>query len=184
MAGKLTCVVGPMFSGKTTWLIEALRGAESEASCLVVTHASDNRYTSDLEICTHDRRKAAAQKVACLADVSPALLERHAAVFVDEGHFFPDLVEFSDRWATAGKRVYVAMLKGTFRREPFSNAARMFSVAEQLIDLPMDCNGCGQKNAASFTMRSSSEQAELLVGGAEIYSAVCRSCYFASNPAL
>lgn len=182
MTGQLTCVVGPMFSGKTTWLLETLQSTEKGAKCLVITHATDNRYTNELVICTHNRRTAKAQKVNSLSEIPQSEVDAHAAVFIDEGHFFQDLVEYTDQWATLGKRVYVGMLNGTFRREPFTGTARMFSIAEKLVSLKTDCSLCGEKGNAGFTQRKIADEKELLVGGEDLYAAVCRRCYFAILP--
>ena len=182
MPGQLVCIVGPMFSGKTTALIDILHGAEKDASCLVLTHESDNRYTNELVICTHGQRKMAAKKVALLADVPQTEIDRHDAVLIDEGHFFTDLVPCADAWANAGKRVYVSMLKGNFRREPFTNAALMFSIADRIVDLQTDCRVCGEKGTGCFTQRTVADDQELLVGGADIYTTACRRCYFAIHP--
>ena len=71
-------------------------------------------------------RRCAAQLRGALAR---CLTRRHAApcpqvVGVDEGQFFPDLVEFCDSMANAGKQVVVAALDGDFLRQPFGDILR------------------------------------------------------------
>lgn len=44
---------------------------------------------------------------------------RFDVVSIDEGQFFPDVVEFAERCANAGKVVIIAALDGDFRRKPF-----------------------------------------------------------------
>ena len=40
-------------------------------------------------------------------------------IAIDEGQFFPDIVDFSEELANKGKVVIVAALDGTFQRKPF-----------------------------------------------------------------
>jgi thymidine kinase len=42
---KLTLVTGPMFAGKTSYLMSAIRDADSKR-VIVATHASDTRFTN------------------------------------------------------------------------------------------------------------------------------------------
>ena len=44
-SGELTVVTGPMFAGKTTWLLQELaRLDEENKKCLVLRPVIDNRY--------------------------------------------------------------------------------------------------------------------------------------------
>lgn len=55
-----------------------------------------------------------------LADVPQLLVNQHDVIGVDEGQFFPDIVEWCDMQAQKyGKIVVVAALDGTFQRQPF-----------------------------------------------------------------
>ena len=61
---------------------------------------------------------------------------------VDEGQFFPDLVEFCEDMANAGKVVIVAALDGTFQRKPFPGVMELVPLAESITKLTAVCMRC------------------------------------------
>ncbi|CAM4553948.1 unnamed protein product [Lepidochelys kempii] len=49
-----------------------------------------------------------------------------AVIGIDEGQFFPDIVEFCEAMANAGKTVIVAALDGTFQRKALEHPETWF----------------------------------------------------------
>lgn len=78
-----------------------------------------------------------------------------------------------------GKKVIVAALDGTFQRLPFGKILNLVPLAESVTKLQAVCMVC-QADAA-FSRRIGKETEVELIGGAESYEAVCRSCYFNVN---
>ena len=56
-------------------------------------------------------------------------MKDYDVVGIDEGQFFPDVVEFCDGAANLGKTVVVAALDGTFERKPFGNIVSLIPLA-------------------------------------------------------
>ena len=56
-------------------------------------------------------------------------MKDYDVVGIDEGQFFPDVVEFCDEAANLGKTVVVAALDGTFERKPFGNIVSLIPLA-------------------------------------------------------
>lgn len=84
-----------------------------------------------------------------------AIYERAKAcnvVAIDEGQFFPDLVEFAERLANEGHVVIVAALDGTFQRKPFGSVLELIPMAEKVDKLSAVCIDCGRE--AAFTRRT------------------------------
>lgn len=79
-------------------------------------------------------------------------------------------------WAQEGKIVVVAALDGTFQRKPFGNVLELVPVAEKVTKLSAVCMICCKKDA-HFTRRRTSETKIEVIGGKEMYQAVCRGCY-------
>ena len=52
--GYLKLIIGPMFSGKTTALIDIYNNIKNKSSAIVINHASDKRYTDKNELVSHD----------------------------------------------------------------------------------------------------------------------------------
>lgn len=104
---------------------------------------------------------------------------QYDVVAIDEGQFFPDIVEVSERLANEGVVVVIAALDGTFQRKPFGHILSLVPMAEQVTKLSAVCIECG--NEAAFTRRTVDSQEVELIGGEESYKPVCRACF---DPAL
>ncbi|NWW92233.1 KITH protein, partial [Rhynochetos jubatus] len=103
-----------------------------------------------------------------------------AVVGVDEGQFFPDIVEFCEGLANAGKTVIVAALDGTFQRKAFGSILNLVPLAESVVKLNAVCMECYRE--ASYTKRLGAEREVEVIGGADKYHSVCRACYFRKRP--
>ena len=94
---------------------------------------------------------------------------------IDEGQFFPDVVEWSDRAANDGKVVIISALDGTFLRTGFECILQLIPKAEKVKKLQAICKVCNQN--ASFSFRTSSSQALQVIGGVDLYKPLCRECF-------
>lgn len=165
-----------MFSGKTTELIRRLKRYQiARRQCLVLKYARDDRYDSS-NVATHDKQLLPA---ICSVELMP--LSKEAMNFdvigIDEGQFFPDVVQFSEKMANLGKIVVVAALDGTYLRDGFGDILSLVPLAESVVKLNAVCMICF--NSASFTKRIGCEKELEVIGGAEKYMSVCRECYLA-----
>tara|TARA_B100000530_G_scaffold329766_1_gene272199 strand:- start:640 stop:1440 length:801 start_codon:yes stop_codon:yes gene_type:complete len=113
------------------------------------------------------------------------IAHNYDVIGIDEGQFFGDVVEFCDRWANKGKVVICAALDGTYERKMFNDILKLVPIAESVDKLTSVCAMCSKD--ASFTLRcfnnsTNSEEGEEepveLIGGADMYKAACRKCYF------
>ncbi|XP_010122630.1 PREDICTED: thymidine kinase, cytosolic [Chlamydotis macqueenii] len=103
-----------------------------------------------------------------------------AVIGIDEGQFFPDIVEFCEMMANAGKTVIVAALDGTFQRKAFGSILNLVPLAESVVKLNAVCMECYRE--ASYTKRLGAEREVEVIGGADKYHSVCRACYFCKRP--
>ena len=78
---------------------------------------------------------------------------------IDEGSFFPDIVEFCEEQANSGKVVIVASLDGTFQRKEFGSILQLVPLAEEVSKLTAVCTLCAAP--ASFSRRIGSETGPL-----------------------
>ena len=180
----LDLITGPMFAGKSTELLRRMRRYEHAGRrCVLVKWKGDTRYSDGeerAEVVTHDMHRRVALSADTLSDCSPELSSADV-VGIDEGQFFPDVVEACCSLART-KVVIVSCLDGTFEQEPFPTIARLFSKADTITKLSAVCTNC--KSDAPFTKRykctapagpSPSTQI-IAVGGAEMYVPCCRLC--------
>lgn len=175
--GQIQLIMGPMFSGKTTELLRRIRRyTVAKRRCLVIKYEGDKRYSVD-EAATHDNHTHAAISVRELKHVTD--LSDVDVVGVDEGQFYPDLVEFCELWANAGKIVVIAALDGTFQRKPFGQVLDLIPLAESVSKLNAVCMVC--QHSASFTARLGKETQVEIIGGTDRYISACRSCHRLPN---
>ncbi|NWU98401.1 KITH protein, partial [Upupa epops] len=173
--GQIQVIFGPMFSGKSTELMRRVRRFQlAQYRCLLVKYAKDTRYGTS-GVSTHDRSTMEALPARALKDVSQEALAS-AVIGIDEGQFFPDIVEFCETMANAGKTVIVAALDGTFQRKAFGNILNLVPLAESVVKLNAVCMECYRE--ASYTKRLGEEREVEVIGGADKYHSVCRACYF------
>uniref|UniRef100_A0A2K5MD77 Thymidine kinase n=1 Tax=Cercocebus atys TaxID=9531 RepID=A0A2K5MD77_CERAT len=172
--GQIQVILGPMFSGKSTELMRRVRRFQvAQYKCLVIKYAKDTRYSSSF--CTHDRNTMEALPACLLRDAAQEALGV-AVIGIDEGQFFPDIVEFCEAMANAGKTVIVAALDGTFQRKPFGTILNLVPLAESVVKLTAVCMECFRE--AAYTKRLGTEKEVEVIGGADKYHSVCRLCYF------
>jgi thymidine kinase len=184
--GSITTIVGPMFGGKTTTLItEKRRNELAGKKVLLLRHPSDNRYTTESEIMTHDM----VSEPGIMAFDSVNLFKcglttefirkNYDVVCIDEGQFYSDIADFCETLANMGVKVYCSALLGNYRREPFMNIARLMALSENIIHTKAVDRVSG--NDASFTMkRKGNFEGEIEVGGLDLYEATDRKSYFTS----
>ncbi|XP_040186978.1 thymidine kinase, cytosolic [Rana temporaria] len=173
--GKIQVIFGPMFSGKSTELMRRVRRFQiAQYKCMVIKYAKDNRYSQE-QLATHDRHTMSAVSTCSLADVFTEALNC-CVIGIDEGQFFPDIVEFCEEMANKGKTVIIAALDGTFQRKPFGDILNLVPLAESVVKLNAVCMECYRE--ASYTKRLGAEKEVEVIGGADKYHSVCRLCYF------
>ena len=157
--GRIELIIGPMFSGKSTRLIESIRKYTYKAKkTIMIKFHADKRYSSKSEVITHDLVKYDSMECKNLYD-SFELVKNYDVIGIDEGQFFDDLVEFCEKLAFLKKIVIVAALNGDFRMSPFPVVSRLIS------------------KAAKFSLRIVQSNETVLIGAGEAYKPACRECH-------
>ena len=68
-SGYLEMIIGPMFSGKTSRILEIYRKAKyCNANVIVINHSFDNRYSSKNEVVNHNNEKIPCENFTLLTD--------------------------------------------------------------------------------------------------------------------
>jgi thymidine kinase len=151
---------------------------------LVIKHASDTRYGLQNVLFTHSSKTLPCVVAKRLQDVydHPAY-KSIAYIFVDEGQFFDDLVDFC-RVACEkdGKHIHVAALNGDANRSPFPNIADVLPLVDTTETLYAKCvrctESCESVNALFSYRKSATLDDTSAVGASEqIRSAVPLSLY-------
>ena len=93
-AGYLEIILGPMFSGKTTQLIQHYKKNNyiGKTVC-VINYSEDTRY-HDSMLSTHDKIMIPCIFSSKLGEEDKDLLQKADVIIINEGQFFDDLFEF------------------------------------------------------------------------------------------
>ena len=173
--GKIELILGPMFSGKSTRLIELMRKYVYKAKkTIMVKFYADQRYTDKSEVVTHDLIKYDSINCKILRNSFDTFKE-YDVIGIDEGQFFADLVEVCEELALMGKIVLIAALNGDFRMEPFPVIQRIIAKADKIKLLKAYCFNCHKD--AKFSLRIVQSNETVLIGAGEAYNPACRECH-------
>ena len=173
--GKIELILGPMFSGKSTRLIELMRKYVYKAKkTIMVKYFADHRYSEKSEVVTHDLIKYDSINCKLLRN-SFDTLKQYDVIGIDEGQFFADLVEVCEELALMGKIILIAALNGDFRMEPFPVIQRIISKSDKIKLLKAYCFNCHKD--AKFSLRIVKSNETVLIGAGEAYKPACRECH-------
>ncbi|KAL0483902.1 thymidine kinase [Acrasis kona] len=176
--GNIQLIMGPMFAGKSTELLRRVKRYQiAKKKCLLIKYVRDDRFSKD-SIATHDNQKVVAIPTDILSKIGSTIYD-YDVIAVDEGQFFPDLVEFCEKAANLGKIVIVSALDGTFQRKPFPVVIDLIPLCESVVKLNAVCMIC--QHDAAFSKRITNDTATEVIGGSDMYVAVCRRCYMTDN---
>lgn len=103
-------ILGPMFAGKTTELMNRLKKhLVQDRKVVLFTHGDDNRYSREALASSHDGKRMQAIRVRSVSEMKIEDNEV-TVVGIDEGQFFPDLAGFCLEQNQLGRLVIVAAL--------------------------------------------------------------------------
>ncbi len=183
--GKLIVITGPMFSGKTSRLIEFLeRHTLAGRKVILFKPDIDGRY-SETDVVTHKGIKLP----ATLSPVDYRAREfitdhvsDYEVVGLDEAQFWKNeagIPELLENLALERKIVYASALNRDHFGNPFSVTSRLLGYADEIFSLTAVCAVCG--GDAIFTQRIINGKpafGEIIrVGGKDLYEPRCRNCF-------
>jgi thymidine kinase len=173
--GYLELILGPMFSGKTTRLIQHYKAYKFIGKKIVVINYSlDTRY-SETMLSSHDRIEIPCVFTSTLSDKS--LWIDADVILINEGQFFGDLLETVVEMVDVHKKqVHICGLDGDFRRQRFGTLLDLVPYSDKVEKLNAFCGMCKNGNFATFSHRVSNESAQVVIGS-DNYMPLCRACY-------
>ena len=183
--GYLDLIIGPMYSGKTEYLLRELNiFAIMGARVLYINHVIDTRGYS---FSSHNPSltsigSVSHKKVETVEQLLDACKD-YSIIGIDESQFF---VGLKDAVLTLvekqGKRVLVAGLSGNYKREPFGELLSLVPYSDRLTKLASCCIQCSVSKKikqAHFSYRVSKDEIEVFIGGKNAYVPLCRECFIA-----
>jgi len=193
-AGYLEIILGGMYAGKTSRLVEIYKQCKfCNISVAVINHSIDNRYDDEL-LSTHDQVKIPCIKTETLFDIWADYIDLESnieliprikdkfkvatsnVILINEGQFFPDLEDFVKKLLEHRKKVYVCGLDGDFERKKFGQILDLIPLCDKVTKLTSLCSLCKNGTLGIFSKRITSEKEQTVVGS-DNYIPVCRNCY-------
>lgn len=188
----LELIIGPMFSGKTTELLEIYKKCKfCSIPVSIINHSCDKRY-HDTMISSHDKIMAPCLQAKNLNDIwlnncftetgnysdnyAHKFLIKSHVILINEGQFFPDLYEAVVDMLKNNKKVYICGLDGDFERKKFGSILELIPICDKVTKLTSLCSLCKDGTPGIFSMRLTQETEQTVVGS-ENYIPVCRKCY-------
>ena len=190
--GTLTVILSCMFGGKTSELFHIINTHGRVGRCLFINHANDKRDPSN-PYSTHnllfdkniaDKVNADMAKYSSLKDIALSTLATYSTVCIDEGQFFntdEDIAIVKYMVNTLNQSVFIAGLKGDYKKRPFGRILELISEADDVRFLrDTFCERCARahkKSIAIHTHRIADTSQQQIEIGADNYIPVCRACY-------
>lgn len=193
MKGKFELIMGPMFSGKTTLLLEKLSELDDMGfKVMYINHSLDNR--SQEVFSTHSSRMKNSRFYFTQRSVSNLFhteimhqLDNFDVIGIDEAQFFnEDIIKFCE-WIVETKEKYliVSGLIADVKRKKFGYIWDLIPYCDELHKLHSYCFDCLKKKEikpANFTIlnkeiQENNKNNQVHVGGSNVYKTVCRNCF-------
>ena len=186
--GYLELILGPMFSGKTTRILEIYNHYSFiQKKIMVINYAEDKRYHETM-LSTHDHKMIPCVLTIDIADMwfnsaNKNYIEIHSAdvILINEGQFFSELKNtILDMVERENKTVYICGLDGDFQRNKFGEILDLLPHCDNVIKLKSLCSNCRNGKRALFSHRLTEETDQVSIGSNN-YVPLCRKCYIDKN---
>lgn len=190
--GYLELIIGPMFSGKTSKLLEIYKQCNfCNIPVTIINHSLDKRYHESM-MSSHDKIMAPCLQASKLREIYPendiiepsyfsnsqsyTILKNSDVILINEGQFFEDLDVVVRELLENNKKIYISGLDGDFERKKFGKLLDLIPICDKVVKLTSLCSLCKNGTPGIFSMRITSEREQTVIGS-DNYIPVCRECY-------
>jgi len=179
--GYLELILGSMFSGKTSYLLDIYKkSVYCNIPIAVINYAGDTRYSSEPMLSTHDKQMIPCIMANSIYDAisdNLDIITDAETILINEGQFFPDIEDQVKALVEqTNKRVYVCGLDGDFERKPMGRLLQLIPFCDQVVKLKSLCSLCRDGTPGVFSFRTSNEVDQVGIGTSN-YIPLCRACY-------
>ena len=173
--GYLEIFCGPMYSGKTSKLLEIYKQCKfCNITVSVINYEDDKRYHDTL-LSSHDGIMIPCIQTRNIMDVYNAI-NKSSVILINEAQFFTDLDIGVINLLKENKKIYIAGLDGDFERKKFGKILDLLPLCDKITKLTSLCGICKNGVLGIFSMRLTGETEQTVIG-ADNYLPVCRNCY-------
>tara|TARA_Y100000768_G_scaffold387239_1_gene377883 strand:+ start:5566 stop:6117 length:552 start_codon:yes stop_codon:yes gene_type:complete len=180
---QLKLAFGPMFSGKTTWLINEHNKLPCHDNTLFINHTFEyDRNPFDYCVSHNNVQcttKSVFSKTLTQYNIEFISTQNIKNIFVNEGQFFDDLDKWLYNMQCSDINIWVSGLDYDYKQKPFGKILLCIPLCDEYHKLTSICAVC--QDVACFTKRTSHDKKKVLIGNDDKYMPVCRKCYFKNN---
>ena len=173
--GYLELILGPMYSGKTSKILELYKQYKfCNIPITVINHSNDKRY-HDTMLSTHDKLMIPCIQTNTLKEIwtnsdifinngnflhskTYKLLMNSDVILINEGQFFEDLYEIVIDMLKSNKKIYICGLDGDFERKKFGQLLDLIPLCDKVTKLKSLCAQCKNGTPGIFSMRLTNEK--------------------------
>ncbi len=180
---SLDIVLGPMWAGKSSFIIGKIRRYRAIGwEVLVIANPLDDRYGSHV-VSSHDKEQISALAVSDLTTLYENNHYKSSRLLViEEAQFFQGLYEFVKRAVEKDRKHVVCVgLDGDAQRKPFGEILQLIPLCDNVEKIKSLCALCGDGTPALFTHRLTSSQTQIEVGAEATYQPLCRKHFLEKN---
>lgn len=180
---SLEVVIGPMFSGKSSYLLSCIqKHKEAGDPIYIITSSLDKRYTNEIRIVSHKQESYEAD--VAVENIFDAMMNKKflkaKVVIIEEAQFYTNLVDFITMAVDIhNKHIIIAGLDGDTNRNPFGDILQLIPLADSIVKLKAVCSLCNKD--ALFTWKKVTNNSLVDIGSADKYEVLCRRHYLERN---
>ena len=180
----ITLIYGPMFSGKTTKLIEIYKEMLAQKkNCIAINYELDTRYGKN-KIISHDGLAIDSYSITNIDDfinnsATKELISSADFIFINEAQFFESILE-NVLYLTniLKKNVVLCGLDLDYKRQKFGTMMDLLSKATNVFKMTGKCVKCN--GTSCYSHRTVASYFQILIGTTE-YIPLCETCYIREN---
>ena len=175
---SLELIIGCMFSGKTTELINRVNKLKSiDKNVLIINSKLDTRYSIN-NIHTHNNNYISCISINNMNEIYN-YINNYEYIIIDEAQFITNLYNIvKDLIDNKNKKVIIAGLICDSDRRHFGEIYLLYPLADKINHLKSFCHYCKNGTIGIFTKKIIDEvDNQISIGSSDKYVAVCRKCY-------
>lgn len=194
LASYLEIIIGPMFSGKTSKILDIYKQCKfCNIDVMVINHSLDTRYDNEM-LSTHDKQMIPCYQMdqlnklfklpLVINELEPEqdqeaihnIYNKSKVILINEAQFFPDLDKSVKQMLLDNKQIYIAGLDGDFEQKKFGQVIDLIPLCDKITKYTSLCGICKDGTPAIFSKRLGYETEQMIIGSSN-YLPVCRSCF-------
>jgi thymidine kinase len=176
---SLDIVLGPMWAGKSSYIIGKIRRYRAIGwEVLVIANPLDDRYGNHV-VSSHDKEQVSALATTDLYKLfEEPRYKVSRLLIIEEAQFYKGLFDFVKTAVERdAKHVVCVGLDGDAERKPFGEILNLIPLCDNVEKIKSLCAECGDGTPALFTHRFHKSEGQIQVGAETTYAPLCRKHY-------